>query len=59
MNTYVLKNDQLQVTFSTHGAEYISVKRGACEYIWQGDPAYWSGKAPMMFPICGRFFDNQ
>ncbi len=23
------------------------------EYLWQGDPAYWSGQAPVLFPICG------
>jgi len=56
--TCVLKNDQLTVTLSTHGAEMISVKRGDCEYIWQGDPAYWKGQAPLMFPICGRFVDQ-
>lgn len=56
MSICVLKNDQLTATFSTMGAEGISVKRGACEYIWQGDPTYWKGKAPMLFPICGRLF---
>ena len=23
------------------------------EYLWQGDKAYWSGQAPVLFPICG------
>ena len=59
MSSYVLKNDQLTATFRTFGAECISVKRGACEYIWQGDPAYWARMAPMMFPICGRLFGDQ
>ena len=54
----VLKNEQLTVTLSTHGAEITSVKRGDCEYIWQGDPTYWKGQAPLMFPICGRFVDQ-
>ena len=51
---YTLQNDTLTATVSTLGAEMCSVKRGACEYIWQGDPAYWSGKNPLLFPICGR-----
>ena len=59
MNTYVLKNDQLTATFQTLGAECVSVKRGECEYIWQGDPTYWKGKAPMLFPICGRLFGGK
>ncbi len=55
---YILKNDQLTVTLRDLGAEMISVRRGDCEYVWQGDPAYWSGQAPLMFPICGRLFDQ-
>ena len=53
---YILKNDLLEVTLSDHGAEIISVKRGSCEYIWQADPAYWAGQAPLLFPVCGRLF---
>lgn len=55
---YILKNDQLTVTLSDHGAEMTSVKRGSCEYVWQGDPTYWSGQAPLLFPICGRLFEQ-
>ncbi len=54
----ILKNDQLTVTLSTKGAEVTSVKRGSCEYIWQGDPTFWKGQAPLMFPICGRFVEQ-
>ncbi len=53
---YILKNDILTVTLCSHGAEIVSVKRGDCEYIWQADPAYWTGKAPLLFPVCGRLF---
>lgn len=59
MHTYILKNEQLTVTCQTLGAEVISVKRGNCEYVWQGDPTYWKGKAPMLFPICGRLFGGK
>ena len=55
---YILKNEQLTVTLSDHGAELISVKKGDCEYIWQGDKAYWDGQAPILFPICGRLFEQ-
>ncbi len=57
--TYVLKNEELTVTFSSLGAEITSVKRGECEYIWQGDPTYWRGRAPYMFPICGRLYGGR
>ena len=56
---YTLKNDQLTVLLNDFGAELHSVKRGACEYIWQGDPAYWAGQAPILFPICGRLFGGK
>lgn len=56
---YVLKNDRLTVTVSSLGAEPISVKRGDCEYLWQGGGEYWGGKAPMLFPICGRLQDGK
>ncbi len=56
---YTLKNDQLTVTISDIGAETVSVRRGDCEYIWQGNPAYWDGKAPLMFPVCSRMFEDK
>ena len=56
--THTLKNDLISVTLSTFGAEMISAKRGDCEYVWQGDPAFWRGQAPLLFPICGRFFEQ-
>jgi galactose mutarotase-like enzyme len=55
---HILKNEQLTVVLDTHGAEMRSVKRGDCEYVWQGDPTYWGGRAPLLFPICGRFFEQ-
>lgn len=56
---YTLKNEILTVTASTLGAEIVSVKRGVCEYIWQGNPEFWSGRAPILFPICGRLFEGK
>ncbi len=53
---YILKNDILTVTLDSVGAELISVKRGACEYIWSGDARYWDEHAPIMFPTCGRLW---
>ena len=55
---YILKNDQITVTLSDLGAEMISVKRGDCEYVWQGDEKYWDGQCPFTFPNCGRFIDS-
>ncbi len=56
---YTLQNDKLTVKVSDVGAEIHSVKREDCEYIWVGDPAFWSSHAPLLFPVCGRFFEGK
>lgn len=49
-----LKSDHLQVQFQTFGGALSSIKdKDGVEYLWQGDPTYWSGQAPVLFPICG------
>ena len=51
---YLLENDNLRVMFDTKGGQIVSVKDSdGLEYLWQGNAAYWSGQAPVMFPICG------
>ena len=57
---YTIKNEQLTVEVSSLGAELQSVKTNdGCEYLYQGNPEFWSGRAPIMFPICGRFFGGK
>ena len=58
---YTLKNDIITAKISEKGAEIISVIRNedGCEYMWQGDPNYWGGQAPYLFPICGRLYGNE
>ena len=56
---YTLKNDRLIVTVSDLGGELQSVKKDGCEYLWQGDKTFWAGRAPLLFPICGRFFGGK
>lgn len=58
---YTLKNDFYEITFSTLGAEMISLK--ACdgrELLWQNTlGSGWSNHAPLLFPFCGRLKDAQ
>lgn len=50
-----LKNECMTVTISTLGAEMQTVTAAnGTEYLWHGDPAWWSGRAPVLFPVCGR-----
>ncbi len=57
---YKIKNNELEVSVSDRGAELISVKRGECEYIWVAEGEdFWKRRAPLLFPVCGRFFEGK
>lgn len=57
---YILKNEQLRVEFESFGGTLHSIKDAdGLEYLWQGDIAYWSGRAPVLFPICGSLRNDQ
>lgn len=54
-----LKNESLAVRISPHGAELQSVlSKSGTEFLWNGDPAFWAGRAPLLFPICGGLKDD-
>lgn len=48
-----IKNNTIEATFSTMGAEIHSVKKDGKEQIWQADPTVWGYHAPLLFPLCG------
>ena len=49
-----IQNQYLHVEISTRGAELQSIRDSSGnERLWQGDPAFWTGRAPILFPICG------
>ncbi len=54
-----ISNNVLSVEISTLGAEIVSIKTGNFENIWDGNPEFWTGHAPILFPICGRVRDNK
>ena len=50
-----IKSNHLTVTISDRGAELQSIRSGdGTEYLWQGDPAYWTSHAPNIFPYVAR-----
>lgn len=57
----VLSNARLSARVVTMGAELKSLKEHATgiEYIWQSDPAWWAGAAPILFPIIGGLRNNK
>ena len=58
---HVLENEQLRVEIDDLGAQVVSIveKFSGTEYLWQGDPTYWAGRAPLLFPICGRLTEGK
>ena len=54
-----ISNEFLTATFSEIGAELKSLKCEGNEYIWNGDPAFWSGSSPVLFPICSGLKDDE
>ena len=55
-----IKNDQLVLTVSEHGAELQSIKDNeGNEYLWDGDAKYWNRHSPILFPlVCGLWKDT-
>lgn len=57
---FILENDELTVGFCSQGGSLCSIRdKEGTEYLWQGDAAYWSGQAPVLFPLCGSLRNNQ
>ena len=49
---YTLENDIAKVKVDTHACEITSFQRKDTdiEYMWNGDPTYWAGRNPLLFP---------
>ena len=55
-----INNEKLSLTVDTFGAQMQSIRSSeGCEYLWQGDSAYWEDRAPVLFPFNGRLTNNQ
>lgn len=55
MNRVSIASEWLSAEISPHGAE-LQVLRDAAgrDLLSDGDPAFWTGRAPLLFPIIGR-----
>lgn len=54
-----LQNAHMAVSIDTLGAELKSIRDAAgVERLWSGDPAYWAGQAPILFPVVGGLHDD-
>lgn len=57
---YSIKNEFLELTAKSHGAEMLSIKaQDGPEYLWQGDEKFWAGRAPNLFPFAARMWQKK
>ena len=53
-----IANDQLTVEVAPLGAELQAVTdKAGRNWLWQGDPAFWAGRSPLLFPVVGKHRD--
>jgi galactose mutarotase-like enzyme len=55
-----IENQHLKVLIHPKGAELQSIfnKDLQLEYLWNGDPAFWTKRSPVLFPIVGTLKNN-
>jgi galactose mutarotase-like enzyme len=50
-----ISSGELDVEISPLGAELYAIRdRAGRDLLWNGDPAFWKGRAPILFPIIGE-----
>lgn len=54
-----INNDTLTLKVSTLGAQMTSLECNGKEILWQKDPKIWNNTAPILFPVCGRLWDEK
>ena len=56
-----IQNNQLKATFNELGAELVSLINLETwkEIIWEGNPDFWGGQSPVLFPIIGALKNEQ
>lgn len=55
-----IQNQALTAVIDEVGAQLMSITAAdGAEYLWNGDSAYWSGRAPNLFPYVGRLTNDR
>ena len=49
-----IKSGNVTAKIKSHGGELTSFAKEGREYLWQGNPEFWAGQAPVLFPVVGR-----
>ncbi len=54
-----ISSAELQATISSRGAELQTLRiNDGRDLLWNGDPEWWAGRSPLLFPIVGRLPDD-
>ena len=56
---HTINHKNIEATINPVGAELSSLKVNDVEYLWHGDEKYWSGRAPILFPIVGALKEGR
>jgi galactose mutarotase-like enzyme len=48
---FTLTSHGASATLDTFGGELTGYRLNGIEYVWYGDPKYWPGRAPVLFPV--------
>jgi galactose mutarotase-like enzyme len=55
----VIRSERLVAEISPHGAELTRLRdRDGSDLLWNGCEKWWTGRAPLLFPIVGALPDN-
>ncbi len=60
MSTISISTAALSAEVSATGAELVRLRdRTGADLLWDGDPAFWNGRSPLLFPIVGEVKRNR
>ncbi|WP_457093939.1 aldose 1-epimerase family protein [Microvirga sp. P5_D2] len=58
--TITLSSSHLTAQISATGAELTCLRdEEGKDLLWDGDPVFWTGRSPLLFPIVGRLRDDR
>lgn len=59
-DTVSISDSALSARISPLGAELVRLRdRDGLDLLWDGDPAFWTGRSPLLFPIVGEAVANR
>lgn len=56
---FTITSGENSAVLGLNGAQLNSLKKDGREYLWQGNPDFWAGQAPVCFPITGVLPDGK